>query len=230
MIGITYKSYNKANQPQSLRSLDSLAVARFVHGFAIVAQNNQQQVCRCLRRYMQKTTFLALAWSTAMIFGMFGGNDKKPEYVPDDVLLETTQVIVSMLDMQISGAKDIAGSAPDGDERFNALLESSFFYGYVMDFSNKLAAIKFIDLIDKENRGKNIQRLVQGVVANLFYPGVEPDWDAVTLWDAQATAYAMAGNPDYQRGMQTGITLGEEVLSGENSSSITLLGAELLKP
>jgi hypothetical protein len=44
-------AYNKANQPQSLRSLDSLAVARFVHGFAIVAQNNQQQVCRCLRRY-----------------------------------------------------------------------------------------------------------------------------------------------------------------------------------
>jgi hypothetical protein len=50
MIGITYKNYNKANQPQSLRSLDSLAVARFVHGCAIVAQTNQQQVCRCLRR------------------------------------------------------------------------------------------------------------------------------------------------------------------------------------
>jgi len=44
-------SYNKAKQPQSLRSLDSLAVARFAHGFAINAQNNQQQVCRCLRRY-----------------------------------------------------------------------------------------------------------------------------------------------------------------------------------
>lgn len=43
-------SYNKAQQHQSLRSLDSLAVARFVHGFAIVAQNHQQQVCRCGRR------------------------------------------------------------------------------------------------------------------------------------------------------------------------------------
>jgi hypothetical protein len=43
--------YNKANQHQSLRSLDSLAVAFFVHGFAICAQENQQQVCRCLRRY-----------------------------------------------------------------------------------------------------------------------------------------------------------------------------------
>jgi len=31
-------AYNKANQPQSLRSLDSLAVAHFVHGFAIFAQ------------------------------------------------------------------------------------------------------------------------------------------------------------------------------------------------
>jgi hypothetical protein len=44
------QSHNKANQHQSLRSLDSLVVARFAHGFAIFAQNNQQQVCRCLRR------------------------------------------------------------------------------------------------------------------------------------------------------------------------------------
>ncbi len=43
--------HNKANQPQSLRSLDSLAVAFFVNGFAIYTQKNQQQVCRCLRRY-----------------------------------------------------------------------------------------------------------------------------------------------------------------------------------
>jgi len=42
--------YNKANQHQSLRSLDSLAVACFVHGFAICAQKKQQQVCRCLQR------------------------------------------------------------------------------------------------------------------------------------------------------------------------------------
>lgn len=37
---------NKAIQHQPLRGLDSLAVARFVHGFAINAQNNQQLVCR----------------------------------------------------------------------------------------------------------------------------------------------------------------------------------------
>jgi hypothetical protein len=42
---------NKAKQHQSLRSLDSLAVAFFVHGFAIVAQKSQQQDCRCWRRY-----------------------------------------------------------------------------------------------------------------------------------------------------------------------------------
>jgi hypothetical protein len=41
---------NKAKQHQSLRSLDSLSVARFAHGFTIIAQNNQQKVCHCSRR------------------------------------------------------------------------------------------------------------------------------------------------------------------------------------
>ena len=51
MVGsLKSQALNKANQHQSLRSLDSLAVAFFVHGFAISAQKNQQQVCRCLRR------------------------------------------------------------------------------------------------------------------------------------------------------------------------------------
>lgn len=36
--------FNKANQHQSLRFLDSRGVAFFVHGFAIFAQKNQQQV------------------------------------------------------------------------------------------------------------------------------------------------------------------------------------------
>ena len=48
--GITINSTNKAKQYQSLRSLDSLAVALFVHGFTILAQKLQQQVCRCWRR------------------------------------------------------------------------------------------------------------------------------------------------------------------------------------
>ena len=166
-----------------------------------------------------------------MIFGMFGGGEEqKPEYVPDDVLVETMQIIVSTLEMQISGANEIASSAADGESRIHNLLESSYFYGYVMGLSNKLAAYKFVELIDKVNRGKNIQRLVQGVIANLFYPDTEPDWDAVTLWGAQASSYGIAHNPDYERGMQTGITLGEELISGTNSSAITLLGAEILKP
>jgi hypothetical protein len=41
---------NKAKQHRSLRSLDSLALAPFVHGFAIIAQNSQPQVCRGWRR------------------------------------------------------------------------------------------------------------------------------------------------------------------------------------
>jgi hypothetical protein len=41
---------NKAKQHQSLRSLDSLAAALFVHGFTIIAQKPQQQACRCWQR------------------------------------------------------------------------------------------------------------------------------------------------------------------------------------
>jgi hypothetical protein len=42
--------HNKAKQHQSLRSLDSLAAALFVHGFAIIAKKPQQQACRCWQR------------------------------------------------------------------------------------------------------------------------------------------------------------------------------------
>jgi len=45
------KAANKAKQHQPLRGLDSLAVALFVHGFAIIAQKSQLQVCRCWQRY-----------------------------------------------------------------------------------------------------------------------------------------------------------------------------------
>jgi hypothetical protein len=48
------RAHNKAKQHQSLRSLDSLFVARFAHGFAIIAQNNQQKACRCWRRYISR--------------------------------------------------------------------------------------------------------------------------------------------------------------------------------
>jgi hypothetical protein len=37
---------NKAKQHQSLRSLDSLFVARFAHGCAIIAQPIPLQLCR----------------------------------------------------------------------------------------------------------------------------------------------------------------------------------------
>tara|TARA_B100000768_G_C11082409_1_gene291397 strand:+ start:22 stop:165 length:144 start_codon:yes stop_codon:yes gene_type:complete len=45
MLGV-----HKAKQHQPLRSLDSLALAPFVHGFTIFAQNSQPQVCRCWQR------------------------------------------------------------------------------------------------------------------------------------------------------------------------------------
>ena len=43
--------HNKCRQPRSLRALDSLSVAQFVRGFAIIAQIVPLQACRCCRRY-----------------------------------------------------------------------------------------------------------------------------------------------------------------------------------
>ena len=48
------KAHNKAKQHRSLRSLDSLALAPFVYGFAIIAQKSQSQVCRRWRRYVAR--------------------------------------------------------------------------------------------------------------------------------------------------------------------------------
>jgi hypothetical protein len=53
-------NYNKTKQHQSLCSLDSLAVALFVHGSAIIAQKSQQQGCRCWWRYTQKLNWSSL--------------------------------------------------------------------------------------------------------------------------------------------------------------------------
>ncbi|ROS01337.1 hypothetical protein EDC56_1772 [Sinobacterium caligoides] len=50
MFFSTNQSPNKAKKHRSLGSLDSLALAPFVHGFAIFAQNSQSQFCRCWRR------------------------------------------------------------------------------------------------------------------------------------------------------------------------------------
>ena len=158
-----------------------------------------------------------------------GGEEQKPEYVPDDILVEAIQLIVTALELQINSAREISSSMPDGEAKFNNLLSSSFFYGYVMGFSNKIAADRFSHLIKAQHRGKNIQRLIQGVIANIFYPDTEPDWNAVTTWDAQAASYGIAQNPDYEIGMRTGVTLGDEVLTGTNTSSVTLLSAELMK-
>ena len=48
---LSKNTHNKAKQHRSQGSLDSLAVALFVRGFATIAQKSQQQVCRCLQRY-----------------------------------------------------------------------------------------------------------------------------------------------------------------------------------
>ncbi|WP_444936426.1 hypothetical protein ACJJIW_00200 [Microbulbifer sp. JMSA004] len=44
------KTRNKAKQHQPLRGLDSLTAALFMHGYAIIAQKLQLQVCRCWQR------------------------------------------------------------------------------------------------------------------------------------------------------------------------------------
>ena len=51
------QAVNKAKQHQSLRSLDSLALVEFVHGFAIFAQIPQSQVCRYWRRYIFQISY-----------------------------------------------------------------------------------------------------------------------------------------------------------------------------
>jgi len=55
MVAVLEVRVNKAKQHRSLRSLDSLALAPFLHGFAIVAQKSQSQACRCWRRYVYET-------------------------------------------------------------------------------------------------------------------------------------------------------------------------------
>jgi hypothetical protein len=50
---VTRETFNKAKQPQSQApwtALPSLILCRL----RLLAQNNQQQVCRCLRRYTKK--------------------------------------------------------------------------------------------------------------------------------------------------------------------------------
>lgn len=166
-----------------------------------------------------------------MMFNLFsGGTKEKPEYVSDETLMEAMKLIVDALELQISSAKEMSHTIPDGETRFDALLDGSFFYGYLVGLSDRIAAEQFGELIDKQNLGKNIRRLIQGVVANLFYPDTQPDWDAVLKWEAQATAYGTSRNSSYEEGMSMGTLLGEEILFGSNGISLTSLGTELLKP
>lgn len=153
-----------------------------------------------------------------------------PEYISDDTLIEVSQLIVTALDLQIRNAQSMSTSIPGNGDSFKALLSSAFFYGYVIGLCGKIAAERFDAHIDNHNLGKNIRRLVQAVIANLFYSDSEPDWNAIQTWEAQSAAFGMAHNDDYQRGVNAGVLLGEEILTSSNTSSITLLGAELLKP
>jgi len=166
-----------------------------------------------------------------MIFDFFSNEtNDKPEFVSDETLTEAMQVIISILQLQISTAKEMSLSMPDGEERFNALLGNSSFYGYVFGLCNSISIEQFSEIIDKKNMSKNISRLIQGVVANLYYPDTEPDWDAVLTWEAKVTEFWLAKNNSYIEGMKKGALLGNEILTNTNTSSITLLGAELLNP
>ncbi len=166
-----------------------------------------------------------------MIFkNLFSGTKEKPEYVTDEVLSETMQIIVPALEHQVSTAREMSHAIPDGEARFSGLIDGSFFYGYVMGLTNRIAMEKFSGLIDQKNYGKNLRRLLQGVVANLFYPDTQPDWNAVLTWEAQVAAYGSVKNSGYEEGMKTGQLFGEEIINGPQNWSVTLLGAELLKP
>lgn len=166
-----------------------------------------------------------------MIFDLFSSRKKqKEESVPDEILMGAMQLIITALEFQISTAKEMSNAIPDGEKRFDALLNGSFFYGYVVGLNDRIAADKLRGYINEQNFERNISRLTQGVVANLFYPDSEPDWDYVRKWEAQAIAFGASQNTSYDDGVRTGTLLGEEILNESNNFSATLLSAELLKP
>ena len=94
-----------------------------------------------------------------MIFDFFGGKKEKPQLVSDEVLTDAMQVIIPILESQIEGARAMSHTMPDGEERFQALLNGSFFYGYVFGCTERIGMERFSGLIDKQDFGKNIRRL-----------------------------------------------------------------------
>ena len=165
-----------------------------------------------------------------MIFDLFSNKgSKKPEYVPDEQLYDAVNVVSYAMAQQMNVTIKMSATIPDGEARLNRLISGSFFYGYVTGLSNTVAFAKFSSLVEKDDLWKNSRRLLQGVVANMLFPDSEPDWYRVQAWEAQSAGYGIANNDEYEEGMQIGIRFGEEILSGEKSSAITLLATELLK-
>jgi len=67
------------------------------------------------------------------MFNFFSGRkDGKPEYVSDEVLTESIELIVKALELQINGAKNMAEGLPDGDEKLKKILDEGFFHGYLV--------------------------------------------------------------------------------------------------
>ncbi|VAW99417.1 hypothetical protein MNBD_GAMMA20-2085 [hydrothermal vent metagenome] len=165
-----------------------------------------------------------------MVFDIFGfGKNTKIDTVPDETLIEVAQAIVQALDLQITGARSMAASLPDSEERIQVLMKDAYFYGYVIGACMKTSVVKFTPIVEKENLGENYRRLLQSVIANLFYQNSEPDWDAVQMWEAQSAAYGMVKNPNYERGMEVGAVFAEEIISRQDFSQTTLLGNELFR-
>lgn len=151
------------------------------------------------------------------------------EYVSDDLLSEAIEIVISGMEIQMQMVTEMAVTLPDGSNRMKKLLDCRFYYGYVTGLSSKTAFAKFGSSIEKENLGKNTGRLLQAVIANIFFPDTGPDWAVVQAWEAQSAAYGMNEDSEYEEGYRAGVKFADELLTGTEPSPTSLLAAELLR-
>ncbi len=91
-----------------------------------------------------------------------------------------------------------------------------------------MAVNKLLQYIVKKNFAKNLERLEQGVIANLLFPEIEPNWDTVSAWQAQSALFGMSENKTYENGVNSGKLFVEALLNQREPTGAELLSSELL--
>ncbi len=163
-----------------------------------------------------------------MVFGDLFGNKKNSEDVSDEQIMKAIEISYSSLDLQIRKAREMSLSFPDGDSRFDILMGSNYFFGYVVGLVNGLTKSPFEVLVEEDNLQKNIARVIQSVVANIYFQEREPDWNSVFIWEAKSGALENAEDQEYLFGKSAGNSFSSEIESGNSSLSNSLLGSHML--